>query len=184
VVEHHGAYLVSHYTYDIAGNTTSATDANGHATLFSYNDNYSDGQSRNTYGFPTLVTNALSRQTTIQYDYGPGKPTLTVDTNGARTSYAYSDPLDRVTEAVFPNGGTTSYAYPSSTEVDSYQDQNTVGDRALRTQTLYDGLGRISESCGYESSTGYIATTQATMRRGVWRRRRIRRAIPMELETD
>jgi YD repeat-containing protein len=142
------------------------------------------GKTAISIGFPTVIINVLNQQTTVQYDYGPGKPTLTVDANGARTSYVYSDPLDRVTEAVFPTGGTTNYVYPSSTEVDSYQDQNTVGDRALRTQTLYDGLGRISESRGYESSTGYIATTQATMRRGVWRRRRIRRAIPMELETD
>ncbi len=152
-----GTYLASHYTYDIGGNTMSATDANGHATAFSYNDSYSDGQNRNTYGFPTAITNALNQQTTIQYDYGPGKPTSSRNIAGQTTTYAYNDPLDRMTQTVQPGGAQTNITYRSPVWRVVYQDQKTPGDGAIQTQTVEDGLGRPIEQRIFDDATHIIA---------------------------
>ena len=153
-------------TYDIAGNVLSVTDPNGHATSYSYADSYSDGNNgRNSYAHPTTTANSLNQRITNQYDYSSGKPTLAIDLNGTRTQYAYADPLDRLTQVVYALGSgaetqrNITYS-PNSTEINIYQDQNTSGDKALRTQQLYDGLGRLSESRAYETASSYISTTQ------------------------
>jgi YD repeat-containing protein len=153
------------FAYDVAGSAISSTDANRNATTFSYADNYSDGQGRNTYAHVTKVTNALGQSETWQWDYGTGKPITAADFNGVQTIYTYNDPLDRVT-LVRKAAGTsaetqTAATYPSPVEIDVYNDQITKADQALRTQTLDDGLGREVEMRQYESSSGYISTTKS-----------------------
>ena len=113
-------------------------------------------------GVSDINTVALNQvpPSSAQYDYNIGKPTDTYDLNGAHTHYDYTDALDRLTKVTLPIGAQTAYSYPSVTEMDSYQDQNSAGDQALRTRQLYDGLGRLSEADNYESSSQYIATTQ------------------------
>ncbi len=39
------------------------------------------------------------------------------------------------------------------------QDQNTSGDAALKSQALYDGLGRAIESDTFESASQYVVVT-------------------------
>ncbi|HSU62179.1 MAG TPA: hypothetical protein VLI55_22915 [Bryobacteraceae bacterium] len=68
-------WLNTYTAYDIAGNVRTVTDANGHASSFSFNDNYSDGQNRSSYAYATTITNALNQQQTIKYDYGSGDVT-------------------------------------------------------------------------------------------------------------
>jgi YD repeat-containing protein len=57
--------MATSYAYDIAGNVLSVTDPNNHSASISYGDNYSDGQNRNTFAFPTAVTNALGQSAYI-----------------------------------------------------------------------------------------------------------------------
>lgn len=144
----------SSMTYDIVGNVLSRTDENGNTTQFHYND---DGQ--NKYAFVTSTTAPLSHTTSAQYDYGVGKPVSLTDLNGRQTQFAYNDPLNRLTQATLPTGGITNYSYPSPTEVIAVSDQTTSGDQALKSQQLYDGLGRPVETDTFESSSQYIATT-------------------------
>jgi YD repeat-containing protein len=143
-------------TFDIAGNIVAQYDGNGNRTLFGYND---DGS--NKYAFPTSISNALGQTTSIRYDYGAGKPASITDPNNALTTYAYNDALDRLTQVVQANGSRTNYSYPSPTQVEMHADQNTAGDQALHTKTLYDGLGRQTEQDTYESGSQYIAVKQS-----------------------
>lgn len=151
---YNNSYPAQSFTYDIGGNILSVTDANGHTTHFSYN-----GDGQNKYAFPTTIQNALSQNRAAQYDYNIGKPVAVTDLNGKQTTYAYNDPLDRVTGMQLPNGGNTYYSYPNPTTVVTQQDQGTSGDAALKSQILYDGLGRAVESDTFESSSQYIAIT-------------------------
>jgi hypothetical protein len=82
---------------------------------------------------------------------------------GVNTTYSYNDSLERLTQVIRGQGDSlenqTNVTYSGdSREVNVYRDQNTNGDRALRTQMLYDGLGRLTEPRTYESGSQYITT--------------------------
>lgn len=136
---YNSTYPSQTFTYDIAGNVLTSADPNGNTTHFSYN---ADGQ--NKYAFPTTIQNALSQSRSAQYDYNIGKPVAVSDLNGKQTTYAYNDLLDRATGMQLPNGGNTYYSYPNPTTVITQQDQGKSGDAALKSQVLYDGLGRAN----------------------------------------
>ena len=53
----------------------------------------------------------------------------------------------------------TSYVYPDPNTRIEYTDLNTVGDQGLRTDTLYDALGRVRAQRTYENRSTYIETT-------------------------
>jgi hypothetical protein len=153
------------YTYDAYGNVLTITDGRNNKTSIDYTDSYSSGGGGNTNALPTKITNALNQSTLLQYDYNTGKATQVTDPNGVETAYHYNDLLERVTQVVHGQGTTaenqTNYKYPSVTETDIYQDQKQNADpAALRTESLYDGFGRPTESRQYDSScgSGYIFT--------------------------
>src|SRR6185312_6013250 len=83
----------------------------------------------------------------------------TTDLNNKTAYYTYADTLDRLTKVQMPNGGYSYYSYPNPNAVVTQQDQNTSGDAALKSQVLYDGLGRAIESDTFESVSQYIAVT-------------------------
>jgi len=149
------AYVTTTRTFDIAGNVLAQTDPDSNTTAFSYTD------TQNTYAHATKITNALQQPISASYDYSTGKIVTAIGVNGEQTSYVYNDPLDRITTVQLPNGGKQYYSYPNYTTVTIQQDQNTAGDSALKSRTLYDGFGRVSEKDTYESSSQYIAATQA-----------------------
>jgi YD repeat-containing protein len=152
--------LPTTYTYDVAGNVTSITDPRQNVTHYSYAD------PQNTYAHVTTITDALNQTREWAYDYSTGHPVLATDPNSVNDVYKYADPssgaldpLDRV--RVISNadstyaGDLTNVTYPSTTEVDLYQDQNSLNDKFLRTQHLYDGFGRLLESRTYTGASTY-----------------------------
>ncbi len=151
-------FLSTTYGYDIAGNVLSKVDPKNNRTTLSYAD------PNNTYAHATSVQNALQQTTTMQYEFWSGKLAQVTDPNGVSANYFYNDPLERLTEAIRAAGTAaetrTSYAYPNPTTVVQAADQSSPGDGILKTQTLYDGLGRSVEMDTYESASQYIATTQ------------------------
>ncbi len=154
-------WLTTSLGYDITGNLVSASDPKSNTTNYNFADNYSDGTGRNSCGFATSVTNALSQTATIQYDYNTGKPTIATDPNGAQTQYTYSDSLERLTKVQYADGGTMTYTYSNPTTIIQQQDETNAGDGLIKTQRLLDEFGRLIETDSYNNSGQAIAVTQS-----------------------
>lgn len=166
--------------YDIAGNITKITDPLTRQTTFDYSDRFGkpeDDEARGntipqqlngktTYAFMTSATNALGQTTYAQYDYYHGGIVNAEDLNGVVTSRYYNDPLGRSTKGV----SAANNAARQAQTIISYDDVNRTitvtsdlngfNDQLLKSQTLYDGLGRTVESRRYENVTAYVTTRQ------------------------
>jgi RHS repeat-associated protein len=165
--------------YDIAGNVTAHLDGLGKQTNLGYADSFCNGSTcggtftANTFAFATSSTTPIPDPTGVHasstaftasrvYDFWTGQVTSTTDANNETTSLQYNDPLDRITAIIRPTGGgRTDYEYG-----------DTVGNVFLRTRTdldtsretdayqYFDGMGRVTETRVYETSSQYIATKQ------------------------
>ncbi|HXE62934.1 MAG TPA: hypothetical protein VN519_05310 [Bryobacteraceae bacterium] len=126
-------------------------DFNGNATAFTYDSV--------RHVNPAAVVSALdaanggsatSTGWNTQYDYDPDtlKVTSVTDENSSVTRYTYADLLDRLTD-VQRGAATqshTAYSYePDGSKVTTQQDQTTPGVGEIRTETLYDRLGRPTQ---------------------------------------
>lgn len=166
----------SYLEYDVAGNVVRAIDGRGARTDFSFDDNFGspDNEARSnsappvldtslTYAFPTIVTNALGQSVYTQYDYYTGQIVNTEDMNGVVGSISYLDPLDRPTRAdhaVNVQGlhSQIAFSYDDTNHIiTTTSDQERLGDGLLKSQVLYDGLGRTTETRNYEGGGNYIA---------------------------
>jgi hypothetical protein len=90
------------------------------------------------------------------------------DANGIVSSSYFNDLLDRSTQVIRAvNGGSsvksqTTFAYDDAAHlITTTSDQGTYGDNMLKTQLLYDGLGRTVETRQYEGGANYIARANA-----------------------
>lgn len=167
--------VITYSQFDIAGNLTKMIDGRGYATTIDYDDRFGapDGDARSntapselaglsSYAFATKLTNPLGQTVYGQYDYYLGRSVDGEDPNGVVASGYYNDALDRPTQvrrAVATGAAsqsTFSYDDPNHT-ITITSDLNANNDNALVTKTLYDGLGRTTETRQYESGTNYIA---------------------------
>ena len=165
--------------YDIAGNVVMTKDERGNETSFDYSDGFGNpsGEARShtdpaelapgqqTYAFPTKVTNSLGHNIYTQYDYYLGKPVDSEDQNGVVTSFEYDDALDRPTQVVRAANKTavknqTTIVYNDAARtITTTSDRNDFDDdKPLKSEAVYDGLGRTIESRQYETESDYIAT--------------------------
>jgi RHS repeat-associated protein len=180
--------ITSNSRYDVAGNVVKAIDARvkpdggGYETTFDFSDNFGspDAEARDntapaelgslkSHGLPKSVTNALGHTAYTQYDYHTGQVVNSEDANGTVTKLVYgqNDPLDRLTQvevaANYPSRpelhGQKTYSYDdASRTVTTTSDLRAYGDNLLKSQALYDGLGRTTEARQYETPTQYVAT--------------------------
>jgi YD repeat-containing protein len=175
-----GTAISAYSQYDIAGNVVKTIDPKGHAANIYYDDNFgapngeaqtntaplelsSAGQT--SYGFPTRAVNALGHTAYTQFDYYLGRPVEGEDANGVIANGAYNDPLDRPTQAVAavnkPNKMQVSFAYDDANRlITTTRDLNAFNDNAIKSQVLYDKLGRTVETRLYESATAYVTAKQ------------------------
>jgi RHS repeat-associated protein len=163
--------------FDVAGNVFKAIDARGSATTMEYDDRFGapDGEARSnsapselagltSYAFATRVTNALGQVAYGQFDYYLGRPVDGEDANGVVSSGYYNDPLDRPTQVVRAANqdssvkSQTTFSYDDANHiVTSTSDQNTFNDpNPLKSQVVYDAMGRTIESRKYEGGSNYI----------------------------
>jgi RHS repeat-associated protein len=175
--------ITSYSQYDVAGNVLKAIDARGYATTVDFSDRFGvpDGEARSNagsldlnsavqygYAFPTLITNALGHTAYAQFDYYTGKPVDGEDANGIVSSGYCDDPLDRPTKVIL---GANQGPDVKSQNIFSYDDTNRVvtvttdqnafnDDHPIKSQTVYDGLGRTTEKRQYETATDYITVLQ------------------------
>jgi YD repeat-containing protein len=129
--------------YNTSGSVIFKRDPLDHQTDVSYADSFSDGQNnRNTYAYPTEVTDPDNFSSTVQYNYDSGAVMRTQDPNGAAVTRAYdaAGRIERTTTVA--TGGYTRYVYgQNQLYIDSY---TTV--KALNSEfhqiTVFDGHGR------------------------------------------
>jgi YD repeat-containing protein len=150
-----GATVHTYAQYDVTGNVVTAIDANGNSTSIQYS-------AAASYGLPTTVTNALGQSVQTLYDLNLAKPTSITDPNGAVTTFTYNDPLNRTTQIVqalgTPAATQTTFTYDDVNQiVTATSDRDTLGDNILKSQKLYDGLGRETQSLLYGDANGTIS---------------------------
>jgi RHS repeat-associated protein len=167
--------------YDVAGNVLKVIDPEGHATTFTFTDNFGAPSgdtalahtqpaywlgTEHTYAFPTQVKNTFNQIIYTQYDYYTGKPVNAKDTNGTVYSGYYNDLLDRPTQMVSAYADTalrtqTRFIYDDVNKtITTTSDRSTYDDDLLKSAVIYDGLGRTVETRQYEDATNFIKTEQ------------------------
>ncbi len=122
-----------------------------------------------SYAFPTKVETKVGStvwQTMYtQYEFHLGKPVDAEDPNNVVSSFVYGDALDRLTQVIRANTlsptdankNQTTFAYTDASNlVTTTSDRDSYNDNLLKSQSLYDGLGRTSEGRTYETSSAYI----------------------------
>jgi RHS repeat-associated protein len=166
--------------YDILGNVVETIDARGYASTIGYSDNFGspDGESTtntapsqlngsNTFAFPTSTTIQvdsfpLGWTTYAQFDYYTGSPVNTQDVNGVISKMLYNDLLDRPTQRVSAVGTalesqTTTVYDDTNHRLQITSDLNGLNDNLLKSESYYDGLGRVVETRKYEVGGGYVS---------------------------
>lgn len=170
-------WLTTRVEYDTLGNLVKTTDAKNKSATIGYDDAFAVGApSQPTYAFPTSTASVVPDPTgangsttpltaSTRYDYWTGLPTSATDANGVVTAIEYNDALNRPTRVIHAQGttaqsqSTTVYDDINHT-VTATSDLNSFNDNTLKSQSIYDGMGRTVESRQYESANGYIATRQ------------------------
>jgi RHS repeat-associated protein len=155
--------------YDILGNPVKTFDGREYATTISYSDNFGSpsGEARtpsqvaqlnglSTFAFPTSATNALNHTAYTQFDYFTGSPVDAEDINGVVSSSFYNDPLDRPKQTIIANNisnlkqQTTIQYDDDGRKVTATSDLNSFNDNLIKSETLYDGLGRTMITRSYK----------------------------------
>jgi YD repeat-containing protein len=146
--------------YNIDGSILFTRDPLGHQTSMGYADSFSDGNnSRNTFAYPTTLTDPDGGQSFIQYNYDFGAktrfegPPPQDKPNGIIQTFAYDDAIRVRQVTTTHNGAYSSYLY-GPTNVVMLSSINVIGDEAY-TNTAFDGLGRsLGVATNNPGSTG------------------------------
>jgi RHS repeat-associated protein len=162
-------WIAVHAQFDQVGNVRNSWDGNDNLSQFEYSATYK-------YAYPTRATSPVPDATglrtpsaslivTATYDLSTGLMTSVTDANGTKTNYEYNDALDRQTRVVRAVGtalsSQTSVSYDDAARlVTVTSDRDAFDDNMLKSETLYDGLGRTTENRGYETATTYVTTKQ------------------------
>lgn len=171
------------YGYNINGSLTSVTDPLWHQSSMSYTDSFSDNVSRNTFAYPTTLTDADGFSSYVQYNFDFGAKTRTEgpppggQAQGAIQTVTY-DSIGRVERTTtVNNGGYIKYVYGPN-YAQSFSTVNNLQDEAYSIQ-IFDGVGRVVlEGANHPGSSGGY--------RGVWTQydpmgRVVRKSNPTEI---
>ena len=145
--------------HNTSGGVIFSRDPLNHETKLSYVDSFSDSVNRNTYAYPTTMTDADTYSSTVKYNFDTGAVTRTQDPKGAVVVTMFDEigRVERVKSEV--NQGYTRYVYaPNHLYVESYTTVNDLSSEFYRI-TVFDGHFRVrglaSEHPG--SAGGYKA---------------------------
>jgi YD repeat-containing protein len=151
------------YGYDIAGSVAFTRDHLWHQNFISYTDSFSDSVNRNTFAYPTTITDGDWNNSYVQYNYDFGArtrvqgPPPAGQSQGAIQTFTY-DSAQRIQQVTTTNSGAyTRYVY-GSYYIQSWSSVNNVADDSYSIQT-FDGAGRVIGAAAYHpgSASGYKA---------------------------
>jgi hypothetical protein len=174
--------VTSSTKYNTAGAPVAQINPLGKTVKISYTDSFNDAASRNTYAYPTTLTDPAEKSSTVKYRFDIGEnvwaksPNLNPTTEGKVTARAF-DSIGRLQrESVFKGNQAylsnqehayTRYDYPANnvqskiytTVVDTDDDGADADDEVL-SETWTDGAGRVLRSRTQHpgSTGGYTGT--------------------------
>ncbi|MCI0724287.1 MAG: hypothetical protein L0338_35790 [Acidobacteria bacterium] len=153
--------------YDSLGNLRTSTDPGGHATTFSYTDNFTDGLNRDalayvtqiTYPTTTTETGTVNHIERRQYYFSTGGLAASCGQNFPAASpcaASYSPPqpdyvkltydtLNRVQVVTRGDGGQTTLNYDDSTPAVTETTKIDATMNLVR-KSIFDGLGRVKQN--------------------------------------
>lgn len=169
--------LTSFTNYYTTGTPASTTDASGHQSSVTYTDSFSDGILRNTFAYPTTLTDAGNFSSQVQYNFDFGATTRTESpapegqSQGLIQTMNYNGlgQLERITTT--NNGAYRRFWYGAEFTA-SYATVNNVADEAYSVQVT-DGMGRVIGALNNHpgSTGGYSLVNRVYDRMGrVWLR--------------
>ena len=142
----------SYIKYNRTGSVIRTEDHLGHGTSISYADSFSDTVDRNTFAYPTTMTDADQFSSYAQYNYDFGASTRTESpapagqTQGVIQTMSYN-PLGQLERITTTNNGAYKRFWYGSDYVASLATVNNVADE-LYSVTAVDGLGRVMRVAG------------------------------------
>ena len=148
--------LSTKFGYNTTGSVIFTGDGLWDRTDLSYTDSFSDSVNRNTYAYPTTVTDPGAFASTIQYNYDFGGVTRTQDPKGAVQTITYDGAArtDRVTNQT--NGAYRRFVYGAAGYTSTYTTMQNGAGEAYQI-SYFDGHGRVRAVGGDHpgSSGGY-----------------------------
>lgn len=151
--------LTSYTNYYNTGTPISTTDAAGHQSNITYGDAFSDNVNRNTFAYPTTLTDAGNSSSYVQYNFDFGatartqSPAPANQSQGAIQTMSYNDlgQLERITTT---NNSAYKRFWYGADYTASYATVNNVTDEAYSIAVV-DGFGRaIGVATNHPGSTG------------------------------
>jgi YD repeat-containing protein len=135
------------------------TDPSGHQSSVSYADSFSDSLNRNTFAYPTTITDAGGFSSTVQYNFDFGAITRTQSpapagqSQGAIQTMTYNS-LGQLERLTTTNNSAYKRFWYGADFVGSYTSVNNVADE-LYALEVFDGHGRVIGAAGnHPGSTG------------------------------
>ena len=142
----------SYIKYNRTGSVIRTEDHYGHGTSISYADSFSDTVNRNTFAYPTTITDADQFSSYAQYNYDFGATTRTESPapanqpQGAIQTMSYN-PLGQLERITTTNNGAYKRFWYGGDYVASLATVNNVADELYSVEAV-DGLGRIMRVAG------------------------------------
>ena len=128
--------------YNRTGSVIKQEDHYGRGNVISYADSFSDSVNRNTFAYPTTITDAAGFSSLVRYNYDFGAVTRTQDPKGAVQTMAYDTAGRRERITNVTNSAYTRWVYsPSSTFISAFSTIETGKGEAFEG-TAFDGAGR------------------------------------------
>jgi YD repeat-containing protein len=151
--------LTSYTNYYNTGTPISTTDPAGHPNTIAYTDSFSDNVNRNTFAYPTTMTDAAGFSSYVQYNFDFGATTRTQSpapagqSQGAIQTMSYNS-LGQLERTTTTNNGAYKRFWYGADYTASYTTVNTVADEAYSIAVV-DGVGRVIAAAGnHPGSTG------------------------------
>ena len=145
--------------YDINGSVVFTRDALNHRTSIGYADSFSDSVNRNTFAYPSTLTDADGFNSFLKYKFEFGSKTRTEgpppagQTTGAVQTFDY-DSVGRLERTTTTNTGAYKRFWYGPDYSASFATVNSVADEAYEIQ-IFDGFGRpIVEASNHPGSSG------------------------------